>query len=100
MIIFFWLLGSLVIGIIGSDKTLGFWGSFFISLLVSPVIGLIIVLLSKTKEDEAAQKKMVQAVTNQQKPSTADELKKLLELKEKNAISDTEFEKLKAKLLQ
>ena len=41
-----YLLSCIVIGSIGSGKKIGFWGSFFIALLFSPVIGLIVVLVS------------------------------------------------------
>ena len=44
----FYLLLCFVIGSMGSGKKIGFWGSFFISIFFSPIIGLIVVLVSGT----------------------------------------------------
>jgi phosphate/sulfate permease len=33
----------------GTEKSLGYWGTFFISLIVSPLIGLIIALVSNPR---------------------------------------------------
>lgn len=38
-----------LVGAIGSSKKLGFGSAFFLSLLLSPVIGLIITLLYTSK---------------------------------------------------
>jgi len=51
MVILLWIVFSIVIGIIGSNRKIGFAGAFFLSLLLSPVIGLIIALTSKDKND-------------------------------------------------
>ena len=49
----------IVVGVIGSDRTIGFWGAFFISLIFSPVIGIIVVLLSKTKQTDELEKELL-----------------------------------------
>lgn len=50
MFIFFvWIFLALIVGAIGKNKTIGFAGGFFLSILLSPLIGLIIVLVSKNK---------------------------------------------------
>jgi len=46
-----WIVFSIVIGLVGSNRKIGFAGGFFLSLLLSPVIGLIVVLMSKSKDD-------------------------------------------------
>lgn len=38
-----WLLLSFVIGYLGRNRVLGFWGSFLVSLLLSPLIGALAV---------------------------------------------------------
>ena len=42
----FWIVFSVVVGALGTDKSAGFWGGFIASLILSPLIGLIIVLAS------------------------------------------------------
>ena len=39
-----WILGSLVIALCGSRFRFGFWGYFFGSLLLTPIIGLLLLL--------------------------------------------------------
>ena len=36
-----WVLGSLLIGIAGRRYRFGFWGYFFVSILLPPVVGLL-----------------------------------------------------------
>lgn len=48
---------SLVVGILGRNRKLGFWGYFFASLLLTPFVGFLFVLVSdprapKKKEDK------------------------------------------------
>lgn len=40
---------SVVIGLMGRNRKMGFWGYFFGSLLLTPVIGLLLVLASDAK---------------------------------------------------
>jgi hypothetical protein len=58
-----WIGLSLVVGKLGEDKNIGFWGSFFVALLLSPLIGGIIVLVSsdkkKTPEDTLPHKAII-----------------------------------------
>jgi len=39
-----WILGSLIIALCGSRFRFGFWGYFFGSLLLTPIIGLLLLL--------------------------------------------------------
>jgi hypothetical protein len=41
-----WVLFSILVGAFGKSRDYGFWSAFLFSLLLSPLIGLIIVLLS------------------------------------------------------
>lgn len=50
---------SLVIGYLGRKRRMGFWGLFFGSMFLTPLIGLVILLASedvKTVPDVPAQK--------------------------------------------
>ncbi len=44
-----WILLSFVVAIIGTDRKIGYWGTFFLSLLLSPIIGAIFALASERK---------------------------------------------------
>lgn len=46
IVIIIWIVLCFVIASIGSKKNIGYWGTFFLSLLLSPLIGLIIALAS------------------------------------------------------
>ncbi len=59
MLYLLWGVFALIVGFIGSGRRIGFFFSFLLSVLLSPIIGLIIVLFSKRNEDvknEAIQK--------------------------------------------
>lgn len=103
-----WIIFSLIVGIIGSDRKIGFWGSFLLSLVLSPLIGLIIALLSKNTSEDIYEKNLlkIQQSTlnklNEQEPerkSLIEELEKLSLLKEKNIITQEEFLNLKSNIL-
>ncbi|MFE3846614.1 hypothetical protein ACFX5D_01360 [Flavobacterium sp. LB3P45] len=87
-IFFVWIIASFIVGIIGSNRKIGFGSSFFISLLLSPLIGLIFVLTSKSKESD-----------NVQNNSIADEIEKLQNLRNNNSITEYEFIRLKNKII-
>ena len=112
--IFGWIIFSFVVGFIGMDRNIGFWGAFFLSLLLSPVIGLIITLVSKNKADEAYKKRVLQTQRKQQEAlrklseskkeeskisSVAEELEKLKKLRDDNSITEEEFLKLKTRII-
>jgi len=52
-IFFFWVVGAFLVGIYGGYKKVSgkFFGSFFLSLIFSPVVGFIIVAVSKPNEE-------------------------------------------------
>lgn len=47
-IIYFFV--SLFIGMLGNNKTMGFWGYFFGSLIFTPLVGIILVIVSSPKK--------------------------------------------------
>jgi len=105
-----WLILCIILGSIGSNRKIGFWGAFFLSLLLSPLIGLIITLTSKTKEDENYEKEILtiqkgqkQALENLKSRSIgdiADDLLKIKSLLDNNVIDKNEYENLKNKILK
>ncbi len=111
-IFFGWIIFSFVVGFVGSGRKIGFWGAFFLSLLLSPLIGLIIALVSENEADEAYKAKVLTVQQNQQETlkklsetektktvSIADELEKLRKLREDNLITEDEFQNLKNKII-
>lgn len=44
-----WICLSLLVGVVGRNRNCGFATSFFASLILSPIIGLVITLLFKKK---------------------------------------------------
>ena len=52
MVYFFWIVFSFIVGFLGSGRKVGFFGALVLSLLLSPLIGLIITMMSKRKQDE------------------------------------------------
>ncbi|HVR98287.1 MAG TPA: hypothetical protein VMW27_16855 [Thermoanaerobaculia bacterium] len=45
----FWIGLSALAGYVGRDRMLGFWGFFFLSLLFSPILFLIVLFLTVPK---------------------------------------------------
>ena len=41
---------SLLIGLLGINSRLGFWGNFFASILLTPLVGLLLVIASSPKK--------------------------------------------------
>lgn len=43
------IVGSLIVAFLGRNQKFGFWGNFFASMLLSPLIGLLLVLSGTPK---------------------------------------------------
>jgi hypothetical protein len=104
-ILFFYVVLALLVGALSSDRTIGFWGGFLWSLLLSPIIGLIIALLSKSKNQAALEHKAFQNLAHPQQPqiqqtSIADELTKLEDLRSKNLVSEDEYQRMRQDALK
>jgi hypothetical protein len=108
-----WLGLSFIAGYIGSDRKIGFWGGFLLSVFLSPLIGFIVVALSKVSQQEEYEEEILQTQIQQQKTleriseqtaagtqlSISDEILKLKDLQERGILSEDEFETQKQKLL-
>ncbi len=44
-----YILVSVLVGFLGRNKKLGFWGYFFGSMLLTPLIGILLVLASSPR---------------------------------------------------
>ncbi|OJZ11055.1 SHOCT domain-containing protein [Sphingobacterium sp. 40-24] len=100
-----WIIFSLAVGAIGVNRNIGFAGAFFLSLFLSPVIGLIFTLVSKSDEQLRFEtellshaKKQTDGILNVGHKSFTDELFKLKTLLDSGLISREEFESEKENL--
>jgi len=110
VIILLAIIFAAIVGAIGADRKIGFWNAFILSLILSPIIGLIIVLFSGSKSELEMQGKMLEVNEKQQKTleeiknssaqvSVADEIKKLKDLYDQGIITQEEFNQGKQKIL-
>lgn len=44
-----WVLGSALIGMVGQRYRFGFWGYFFASVLLSPIVGALMLIAAVPK---------------------------------------------------
>ena len=104
-IVAIWVIASLVVGWAGSEKTIGFWGAFILSLVISPIFGFIVILFypSKVHRDnmiyEQQRQTQILQQMNASKISHADEIEKLKKQLDSGAITDEEFTILKSKII-
>jgi uncharacterized membrane protein (DUF106 family) len=107
---FLWIIFSLIVGAVGSNRRIGFWGAFLLSLILSPIIGLIITLISKDKEDDEYKKRMYETQNRQEdtlsdlkeninKKSVFEELEKIKKMRDEGILTEDEFQKAKQKIL-
>lgn len=86
--IILWIIGCLVIGYMASGTSLGFWSGFLLSLILSPLIGFIIVLLYPAKKNITPQKDI---------GAIQDKLSKLESMKPQ--LSEGEYKMLRNEIL-
>lgn len=96
-----WIVLALVCGLLGKSKKIGFWGAFFLSLILTPIIGFIVAILSPDEVEQPTVPVNTNSVSEQLNTSApiGDQLKQLYELKEAGAITQEEFEVVKSKLI-
>jgi hypothetical protein len=108
-VVYFWILIT-IIGDLFRDHEMSGWGkaAWIVVLIVLPYLGALIYLIARgqgmrdrTVREQADVRKHMDAYIRESagSGSPVDELTKLSELKDKGAISDTEYQQAKAKLL-
>lgn len=110
IILMIWIVLSVIVGTIGADRKIGFWGGFFLSILLSPLIGFIITILSKSLDKEKLEQEMLENQKEQTRLLTeksenntisiADEIEKLSNLKDNGLLTDNEFQQAKQRLIK
>ena len=110
-VIWFWILITVFIDIFRSHDLSG-WGKalWFLFVLIIPLIGVLVYLIVRgdsmherqlrqaSAEDQAARAYIQQAAADSP-ASTADQLEKLANLRDRGVITPEEFEREKAKIL-
>ena len=110
-VIWFWILITVFIDIFRSHDLSG-WGKalWFLFVLIIPLIGVLVYLIVRgdsmherqmrqvQAEDQAARSYIQQAAA-ESPASTADQLEKLANLRDRGVITPEEFEREKAKIL-
>ena len=108
VIIFFWITAFMIwfrcfMDVWGRDDLSGGMKAVWtVVLILLPWLGALIYLIARPKVTASDVQNIVRteaAVKAASGVSTADELAKLADLKEKGVINDTQYEALKAKLL-
>ncbi len=108
-ILIFWIILSVFVGMLGSGRNIGFAGAFFISLLLSPIIGFIVTIISKDKDDEKhkdavlknqqAQTQALQQTLNKSNQHNVTELERISKLKKEGYLTEVEYQKLKNNII-
>ena len=53
-----WVFGAIIIGFLGRNQRFGFWGYFFGSIILTPVVGLLMLIAATpTRERRKAMRK-------------------------------------------
>jgi hypothetical protein len=110
-IIWFWLLMTVFGDIFRSDD-LGGWGKalWIIFIVVFIWLGVLVYFIARGKgmqersikamqAQQAAQQEYIRSVAGSSPASTSEELARLADLRDKGAITDDEFQALKAKTI-
>lgn len=93
-----WIILSVVVGNLGSKRTIGYGWALFWSLIFSPIVGVIIVLCYPRKEDVEYQERMLAATRRAAEKSELDELIKAKSLLDQGVLSPEEFAKIKFRI--
>lgn len=88
-----WIALALLVSTVSKNRKLGQWPGFFLSLLLSPLIGLIIALVSPRID---GMEKQFPKYT----PYEVEQIKKLYKLRDSGAITEEEFRLKKAKMVR
>jgi type VI protein secretion system component VasK len=110
-VIWIWLL-IVVFGDIFRSRDLSGWAKalWTIFIIVLPYLGVFVYLIARgqkmgehavqeAQEQDAAMRRYVQNVVSSEGRSTADEIARLADLRDKGVISEAEFQQAKAKAL-
>lgn len=96
-IFFLWIIGTLIVTAMGGSRQIGGFGAFVVSLLLSPLIGILVVLASSKNSTLEFQKKMLEAQKQKQEESSFKPMSDLQILEDKyraGLITKTEYQNI------
>ena len=105
-IFFAWLILSFVVADISSSRKIGFWSALLLSILLSPLIGILVVLTSKSLSTERFEKQLLDrldGLNNTGSSKSFDKANELAALERKyqqGTITKYDFEFLKDNINQ
>lgn len=99
---------ALIFGYIGSERTCGFILPFVLSIILTPIAGIVVLLTSKSNQTAELERRQLAALKQQSTPapvqSTVDsvdaKLAKISELRERNLITQEEFEQKRKQIIE
>jgi hypothetical protein len=110
-VIWFWILITVFIDIFRSSDLSG-WGKalWFLFVLLIPLVGVLVYLIvrggsmheraaQQVQQQDAEARRYIQQAAAEAPASTADQLAKLADLRDRHVITDAEFDREKAKVL-
>ena len=93
-IVFFWIVFTIIVTAIGDKRRIGAITTFFVCLILSPIVGFIAVMDSPKKADgNVATNKAVKEI------DYTEQLTRLNDLRKDGALTEEEFNSEKQKLL-
>lgn len=106
--ILLWITLSFFVGWLGAERRVGFWGAFLLSIFLSPLVGFIVTVISKTNEQERrekmqmeqqqAQTAALQSMSASAPVSVAQELQNLKSLLDSGVINQAQYDAAVAKV--
>jgi hypothetical protein len=114
IILFFWLVFTIIVAVMGSQRKIGVVLAFLAAFFLSPLIGFIIVIMSPTIEEEKRknetiihQRKQSEILRNlsdikenqTNKTSLVVDLEKINSMKDAGLLTEEEYQTAKYKLL-
>lgn len=88
-----------MVGFLGKDRKIGGTMSFFLALILSPLIGGLITLFSDKKSDIDYKRRLLESLSIPSKVSDLNELERLHNLFDKGVLTEQEYNKRKATIL-
>jgi hypothetical protein len=91
-----WVIIAAVVAMAGDGRKIGYWGAFWVSVLLSPLIGLIVALFSDRVENVNGQQTQTGKTGG---PDRVEQLERLAKLKADGALTAEEYELEKRRIL-
>lgn len=92
-IFFGWLIFSAIVGFIGSGRKIGFGLAFIASMFLSPIIGLIITLVSES-DSSVAHKQQTKSLMEQQNEMIRKQGEMIKKMQDPNYVTEEEREEI------